>query len=488
MPEHQAPPFAQSVRWQTVNVMVQVVLQLAFMAVLARLITKSDFGVMAVALVVVGVVEIFAQVGIGPALIQRAELKPQHIATAATFSVALGLLFFGGMWVAAPGVAEWYEEPQLVGVLRVIALSFILSGLAVVPRSLLIRDMNFKGLFRAAVVAMVIGNLVIGLGLAWAGAGLWAYAGALLAQNALLGVGYWVQRPVSGMGRMDRGALREMLGYGGRSTLYNMANYAASKTDLVLVGRWTDWSTTGLYDRAAYVMGLPITVLGKLSDSVLFSGMSQLKANAEALRKTVLQATWLLATVVIPGATVLVLTAQEVLVIFLGEGYANGAGIAEILFAGIAFRALIKLGDAVVRATDALWLGLAIKISFLAMVAGGVYYALSTEWGTEGVAWAVTGATVVQFMAMTALVARETKWRWAEWGKAVVPGLLGGAVVVAVWAVCPCGNVIGTGAGAVGWFALAVWQPRILDGGHGESRKKWAQRIPIAWLNERWSR
>jgi len=73
----QPPAFATSIRWQSVNVVSQVLLQLVFIMLLARLISKADFGIMSIALVVVGFIEIFAQIGIGPSLIQRKNLQPE---------------------------------------------------------------------------------------------------------------------------------------------------------------------------------------------------------------------------------------------------------------------------------------------------------------------------------------------------------------------------------------------------------------------------
>ena len=133
------PKFTSSLKWQSVNVTVQVVLQLIFMAALARLITPDVFGIMAIALVVVGFIEIFAQVGIGPALIQNANVSKSHRRTAFIFSLLLGIIFFAGTYLAAPLVAEFYENEQLTEVLRWIALSFIISGASVVPRSMLIK-------------------------------------------------------------------------------------------------------------------------------------------------------------------------------------------------------------------------------------------------------------------------------------------------------------------------------------------------------------
>ena len=76
------PLWGASLSWQSLNVLLQVILQLVYIRILAELLTQEDFGIMAIALIVVGVVEIFAQVGIGPSVVQFNDLEPKHIASA----------------------------------------------------------------------------------------------------------------------------------------------------------------------------------------------------------------------------------------------------------------------------------------------------------------------------------------------------------------------------------------------------------------------
>ncbi|MDP4827356.1 MAG: oligosaccharide flippase family protein, partial [Flavobacteriales bacterium] len=139
--------FIKSFGWQALNVTSQVILQLVFISILARQISEEAFGVMAIALVVVGFIEIFSQIGIGPALIQRKNLTQEHLNGAFFISVILGIAFTVGMYLLAPSVAEYYEHPPLTSVLRWISLSFFISALAIVPRSMIIKEMEFKKLF-----------------------------------------------------------------------------------------------------------------------------------------------------------------------------------------------------------------------------------------------------------------------------------------------------------------------------------------------------
>jgi len=424
------PSWGASLSWQSLNVLLQVVLQLVYIRILAGLLTEEDFGIMAIALIVVGVVEIFAQVGIGPSVVQYAGLKSQHTSSAWWFSAVLGLLFFCAMFVAAPEIALHYGEPVLQPVLRWISLSFVISGFSVVSRSLLIREMNFKALTACALAGMLVGNLGVGLVLAWNGAGVWAYVSALLVQNAVLSGGYLVYAriPVANGFRFSR--IREMVGYGLRSTAFNLLTYAAAKVDVWLVGEKLSTGETGVYDRAVNLMGQPITVLGKLGDSVLFSGLSSLQHELDKMRQVTLRGMHVIALLTIPLAAALVLQAEGVTWLFLGDRFSEAAPVVQILFAAVAFRALTKLGDANLRALDGLRLGIGIKVVFFAAVGSGVYVALDRGMGMTGAAWAVVGASALQWALTTAWVMSRLKLTPVAVLHALASGLVLGLVVV----------------------------------------------------------
>lgn len=509
--ERRTPAFASSIRWQSANVVSQVVLQLLFIMALARLITKADFGVMSIALVVVGFVEIFAQIGIGPSLVQRNDLQPRHIRAAMHFSIGLGVAFFALMYGIAPQIGVWFNSDALVEVLRWVAFSFVLSSIALVPRSLLVRHMDFKRLFAAAMIAMVIGNLGIGLGLAYAGYGVWAYVAALLSQNAVLGLCFWWMKPrgTEGLwGRWQWGDLREMLAYGGRSTVFNWFNYAATKVDTVLVGEFAQanpatgggWTATGLYDRSAHLMSLPITILGKLGDSVLFSGMSALQTEMQALQRVVSRGIALIAWLVIPSSLALAWFSTEVAVLLLGADYVDAGPIVRILFIGVAFRSLIKLADAVVRATDQLIPAIAIKIAYLFGLILTIGSALRSGSGLEGVAWAVTGCTVVQFLVFYTWLGSALQWKRATPFRATTAGWLGALVaapgylaidwLMPDWAdngVDRMGLILKvltiTIWTACAWIAVALRSPTVIDGGDLELRAQWTAYLP-KWIGK----
>ena len=487
--EGRTPSWGASLSWQSLNVLLQVLLQLVYIRILAGLLTEEDFGIMAIALIVVGVVEIFAQVGIGPSVVQFAKLDSTHIASAWWFSAGLGVVFFMGMFIAAPEIALHYEEPTLRPVLRWISLSFVISGFSVVSRSLLIRDMNFKALTACALTGMVVGNLGVGLVLAWQGAGVWAYVAALLVQNAVLSLGYLLLARIPWLAGFNVGRIRQLLGYGMRSTAFNLLTYAAAKVDVWLVGEKLSTGQTGIYDRAVHLMGQPITVLGKLGDSVLFSGMASIQEDDVQTRNVTLRAMHFVALLTIPLASALVLQAEGVTWLFLGNRFASAAPVVQILFAAVVFRALTKLGDANLRALDGLNVGIAIKLIFFLTVGIGVFFALDHGHGLVGAAWAIVLASGLQWALTTGWVMTRLRVQILDLSKSLASGTTLGILTTTTMLLLSLDwwleSALAAALGATLLLVIPQWVVPTWTDPTGSLRRILGKRLPSP-LNSRW--
>ena len=500
----QRSAFASGFSWQSVNVLAQVILQLGFTAIMARQLTTQDFGIMSIVLVVMGFIEIFSQIGIGPALIQRKSLDAAKVNGAFFISVYLGIGFFALLFGLAPAIEGYFgcDEAGLTELFRVVGLSFIISAVAVVPRSLIIKEMAFKKLFYSSVFAMSIGLYGVGVVLAFLDYGVWAYAWALIAQNVLLTIAYWLQCPQRIRNAWKWADVRDMIRYGGGSTLFNFFNYAASKADVILVGKYSGmaaladqtsgdctgrFSSTGVYDRAVWLMTLPVTILGKLSDSVLFSGISRLQDDQPAVQRVFLSGTYFISMLVFPGCIFLVFFSEEVVLTLLGDQYLEAVPVARILFVGVAFRALIKLSDAIVRALDAVYIASAIKGVFLVLVIAGTLWGL--EHGLIGVATNLVVAIGIQYILMLGLSLRLAGLNPGRVIGKMIPGFMMAIatgvvalvpfVVLSLWDAPPLiGLILATGCVLAGWLALAWFAPWLFGKGRDNVLRMLAPRLP----------
>src|SRR5215218_7779382 len=204
--------------WMSWGKIGRGILQVGVLAVLARLVSPAEFGVVNAALVVVEFSTIFTHLGLGKALIQHPALRPQHVATALWSSVAFGVLLGGMVWSAAPVMAALFRIPLLVPVLRVLAWSFPLKGFAAASEAILFRDLRFRWLATRELVSYAVGYGVVGVTLAWLGFGVWALVSAHFAQTVVNTLLLLVAVPLPLRTPPERVAFKELAYFGGGFT------------------------------------------------------------------------------------------------------------------------------------------------------------------------------------------------------------------------------------------------------------------------------
>ncbi|MFM7729943.1 MAG: lipopolysaccharide biosynthesis protein [Flavobacteriales bacterium] len=443
----QKKELTSSFSWNTLTVVLQVVIQLAYTGLLARLIAKDSFMLMGIVLGLMGFAEIFSQVGVGPALVQRKEVNQQHINGAFYTALILGAIFTSVFMLLAPWIASFYQLPELGPIIGVVSTSFLISAVAVVPRSMMMKHMRFKTMFKASMVSIVGGNLFVGLTLAYLGWNVWAYVWALFAQNALMTLALWYFQPVRITRKWEWKYTRELVRYGVGSTIFNALNYLATKLDVMLVPRFLRGDAIELsdlskaqgsyYERASYAMTQPITVMGKLSDSVLFSGMSKMQDDRARLAKLLMLATTMLSIILVPTTIFMLFNSHSLIRIWLGPEYLETATILGVLFIAVIFRSLSKLGDSLLRACDAVYTGAMYKAIYVVCIAIGIFFAV--PHGMTMVAWAIVAATGLHYLMNMHLSLQLVQGQWLRLLKALAPGVILGFLA---WLSCWLVNLL----------------------------------------------
>jgi len=300
---------------------IQLGLRTLTLMILARLLKPADFGVLAAALTVVQFSEIFALLGVGPAIIQRSELEERHVRTGFTFSILFGLALAGVVWFFAPAIASFFQSEQLTSILRVIVLVFPLNGLMVVAQSLMQREFQFRKLAGIEVASYAIGTGIVGITLAFLGFGVWALAIAYIAQESLKTLAVLLVQPHSKKPQFELSTFKELFYFGGGFTIARVFNYFALQGDNLVVGRWLGVSALGLYGRAYNLMTISVNVLGQVLDKVLFSAMAKVQNEPERLVTAYRRGTALIGLTILPISVVSYILAPELINVLLGPAW-----------------------------------------------------------------------------------------------------------------------------------------------------------------------
>ena len=421
----------RGILWTAWGKGAQALLQLVVVAVLARLVTPADFGVVNAVMIVIGFSAIFSRAGLGPALVQRKELTSRHVATAYVASPLIGLFVGAIIWLGAPMLSHLFRMNGAEPMLRALACVFPIKGIGVIGESLLERELRFRWLANLEVASFAIGYGLVGVVAALLGWGAWALVAANLGESLVKTATLLVVRRPPRRLFVDRRALGELVHFGGGFTIGRYFNYLALQGDNIVVGRWLGPVALGLYGRAYQLMANPAALFGDVLDKVLFPTMARVQDDPAQLRATYRRGITLIALVMLPASVVLFVLAPELIRVALGPMWGGVVAPFRILAVGMLFRTSYKMSDAIARATGNVYRRALRQVLYAAFVVGGAI--LGQRWGINGVALAVFCALAANFAVMAQLGLEVTGMTSRQFAAAHMPPLLlAGVALLAV--------------------------------------------------------
>lgn len=413
---------------------VFVGLRAVVLIILARLLTPEDYGLVNAALIFVNFTQLFSQLGVGPALIQRPELEERHLTTGFTVFTVSGLLF--GLIVAgvSPLVGAFFQMDGLIPILWVAMITFPIQGFTAVPLSLMRRELRFRQLAAINVVSYAVGYGVVGIVMAYLNFGAWALVGAMVARVTLAGIIMMVVQPYPKQLRFERQAFNELMIFGSGFTIARLLDYAGSQGDNAVVGRTLGAAALGVYGRAFQLLTIPSDLFGSVLDEVLFPAMSKVQDDIGRLRTAFRYGVSLYALVLLPMSAFAFVVAPELVQVVLGPKWVEVVLPFQILVFGMLLRAGNRANNAVAHAKGAVFNRSWRQAIFAVAILGGGF--LASRWGVTGVAVSTLLALLLNYLLMAALSISLTELTWRAFAVAHWPGILLSAITGAIsWGV-----------------------------------------------------
>ncbi|MEO7933360.1 MAG: lipopolysaccharide biosynthesis protein [Chthoniobacterales bacterium] len=362
----------------------QVISFLLFLA-LARLLTPSDFGVVAVANLCVMIIQAFIYQGLGQAIIQFADLDDQYLDTVFCINLAAGIFFFLLTLLMAPWVGHWFQTPGLAGVLCWLSPVFLISGLTDVQNNLLARKMNFQALARRTLFSYFAGGIV-GVAMALRGGGVWSLVGQQLTIAVVNLIVLWTAsdwRP--GFQFCPRRA-RRLLIFGVKIFWVDLLGLINRRSDQLFIGKFFGPLTTGFYAVGSRVSMLLSEILAKSIARVSLSALSRLQNQTARFADALCEIVEMQGVLVFPIAIGLAVVAPEVMHICFGAKWAASVPIMQALLLACPFDALSGAHhSALVAQGRPGWSSL---LTTAHAVLNLIFFAVAIHWGAVAVALA----------------------------------------------------------------------------------------------------
>jgi len=289
--------------------------------VLVRLLVPEEFGVVAIAMAILAVAQIVQESGLGAALIVHRGDMRRAAASVMVFAPLVATALYAGFFVAAPLAAEFFDEPRLTDVVRVLAITLLLRGLTTMPLALLERQMRFLPL-TAIQLGAGLAQATTAIGLAVAGAGFWSLvAGQLAFAAATLGLAwaYSPLRPSPFEASLE--TLRELIRFGRHVGLANLIRYGNANAHGIVLGRVLGATALGYYTIAYRLAYMPVSVIGIIVGRGVFAALSHAVDDPARFRRIWLENIQRRALLATPAAIGLALVADPFVEVFLGEAW-----------------------------------------------------------------------------------------------------------------------------------------------------------------------
>lgn len=304
-------------------------------AVLARLLTPKDYGLVAMAAVVTGFVGMFKDVGLTAATVQRKDITHRQVSMLFWINLLLGCVMALVLMAISPAVAGFYREPRLIAITRVLGVSFVFSGLTLQHQALLRRRMQFGTLAMLEIASSIFG-VAIGIVMATLGCGYWSLVGMTVGATAANAAGVWLVVPWKpGPPRRGSGT-RPLLKFGSNLFVMDILGFFARQTDMFLIGRVWGPVPLAFYEKGFNLLMQPLWQINAPLGAVIEPALARVQTDPARLRRYFLSALEIVCGISLPLVVFVAIFAREIISLLLGPAWMDCVPIFRFLAPGAA--------------------------------------------------------------------------------------------------------------------------------------------------------
>jgi PST family polysaccharide transporter len=321
---------------------IKLILQIVSITVLARLLTPQDFGLIAMVSAIFAFAQIFGDMGLSTATIQRAEISHAQVSNLFWVNSLLGVGLMFGCMALSPLLSWFYGESKVTWVAIVLSTNFMLGGLRVQHQAILTRQMRFGWIATVEISSSFLGILTA---IALSSYGYWALVAMPIVTNIMATLETWIIcRWFPGLPSRGSG-VRTMITFGGNLTIMSLLNYFARNLDNVLIGRFWGPVQLGFYSRAYNLFMMPMTQITYPIANVAMPVLSKLQNDGERFKKYYLSAVSVIAFITMPLSVFLFIMADEIVIILLGQQWLESITIFRFLAISLFFQPICSSGN-----------------------------------------------------------------------------------------------------------------------------------------------
>ena len=390
--------------------------------ILARLLLPHDFGLVGYALLVIGMLELFKELGFSSALIYRRDNIREAANTAFVAIVLSSVLLYGVAWLAAPMAASFFRNETLVPILRALSLTLVISAVGQVPLSLMARGMGFKKRAIPEMIASLTAS-VLSVVLALLGYGVWSIVYGQIVMAVTMSVLVWFFCPWRPTLDFSKNVALELWDYGKHIIGSQIMVFFITHVDDAFVGRFLGDAAYGAYGLAYKLSNLPATHLSRVVGRVMFPAFSRVQEDTARLRQVFFRSIKYVSLAAFPIAVITLVFAKDFMIVAYGRKWASAViPLQWLTVYGLARSIAVNMGNVFKAGGKPKWLFRIATLRLIVMVVF-IYPAILYD-GIIGVSILSAIVAVIDFFVSLFMTNRIIRAPWRSYARILLPMLL----------------------------------------------------------------
>lgn len=286
-------------------------------AILARMLTPDDYGVVAIATVIIAFFSLFTDLGIGPAIIQNQSLSESDIKELFGITFWMGFFLMLMFYFASAPISSFYNQPILKEVCRILSFQLFISSLNIVPNALLSKSKKFDIIAIRTVSLQVLCGIVSIIA-ALKGLGVYALCITPILSGILVFAvnEFFLRQPISFIPSLK--PINKIFSFSAYQFLATFVSYLGNNISSLLIGKFLPISELGYFDKATRVIQIPLSNINGVLSPVLLPYLSDSQSNPAKMFDIFKRINKILVTVAFPIAAILCICSKEIILVLYG--------------------------------------------------------------------------------------------------------------------------------------------------------------------------
>lgn len=327
-----------------------ILISLVITGTLSRLLSPDDFGIVAIATVIIYFFAIFSDMGVSSAIIQNKTLSAKDLSNIFSFTawsgLALAMLFFCSSWA----IGNYYNSQALIVICQILSLNLFFGSLNIVPNALFYKNKEFKFLAIRSLAIQVIGG-TIAIIVALSGGGLYALVVNPILSSIiifLISIKKYPQKLGFTLGIVT---IKKIFSYSAYQFMFNFIDYFSSNLDKMLIGKYLSMDMLGYYEKSYRLMTLPLQNITQVITPVMHPVFSEYQNDLNQLSYSYEKIVRLLAFIGFPLSILLFFTSQELIFILFGKQWEASIPVFQILAFAVGTQIVLSSSGSIYQAS-----------------------------------------------------------------------------------------------------------------------------------------